>query len=718
MESVVDVETDAPKSKKGDKAILKEARKRFDACINAEEKEREHALDDLKFAFDIDGYQWPDDIRRARGQRPTHTNNRMLQFINHVVNEQKKSRPAIIVSPIGDGADVKTAQIYQGLIRNIERCSRAEVAYDTAFMYAVACGRGFFRICTEYCDDDSFDQDIRIKLIENPFSVYTDPDHEEPDGIDAKFRFVTEKMKRDAFEEKYGFEATPIDEMGKGDDNSNWFDDDSVRVAEYWRIVESEEDVSLLSNGETVDGILDDEEQMVLQQHVGAYVVQTRKRCKKKVEQYLMTGDQIIQKSEWAGKYIPVITVCGGVVNVEGKKHRYSLIRYAKDAQRLDNYWSSTEAELLALQTKTPFIGVEGQFEGHESQWAKANQVNLPYLEYVNVPGAPPPQRQGFVGTPTGVREARMAAIEDVKAIMGLFDASLGARSNEVSGVAIRERRNQGDTATYHFIDAMAKSIESAGRIIIDLVPKTYDTARVVRIVKPDEQSEMVAINQIFIDPKTGQPYKYDLCAGTYDVAVKVGPSFQTQREESRESQLEFLRMYPNAAPVIGDLLVSNMDWPNSEQIAQRLKAMIPPQALGQHPPQPPNPMQMIEQAKLQQIQQKGQMDLQKKQMEMQAAQQKHDIAVQQSQAELQGKDMDRQTAAQTAQAKAAEHAMEMQLKQQQQQIEMLMAHNKLVMQQLDMRMKHDEAMRNDQLYMQRLQMQPAPPHGPPQTQF
>ena len=642
-----------------DESILREARERFKLAVDAEADIRKEALDDLRF---VNGEQWDEDVKAKRRGRPCHTNNRLPQFVNQVVNEQRKSRPSILVSPVGPGANVKTATVIQGIIRHIERISRGEVAYDTAFQYAVSCSFGHFRITTDYLEDGSFDQELRLVRIDNPFSVYTDPDCNEPDGIDAEWRFVTEMVRRDKFKAEHGFDPTPMNELnGVGDDNENWFDDEKVRVAEYWRVVCEDYEMHQLSDGTTYEGTLSESEKAEMLALTGVSVIKTRRAKKKTVEQYLMTGDRIIKKSEWLGKYIPIVSVVGGELNIEGKKHRYSLFRFAKDAVRMDNYWSSTEAEMLALQPKAPFIGAKGFTKGLEAQWNAANTSNAPYLEYEPVLGQAPPQRQIFTGSPVGIREARMAAIEDQKAIMGLHDASLGARSNEVSGVAIRARQQEGDIATYHFIDAMGKAIESAGRILIDLIPKVYDTARVVRIVKPDDQAELVAINQMFIDPQTGEMVKYDLMQGHYDVAVKVGPSYQTQREEAREAMLEFIRMYPQAGPITGDLIATNMDWPEADKFAERLRYMIPPQALGK--PAPPDPLMQMEQMKLQgqiQAQQmKMQSDMQFKQMDMQAKQ----MELQLKYAELQMKRAELEQTGQQHQLDAAIAQMDAQMK-------------------------------------------------------
>jgi hypothetical protein len=462
--------------------------------------------------------------------------------------------------------------------------------------------------------------------------VYRDPFSREADHSDDRWTFVTEMVDPETFEDKYGIKPSKFADFASGDDAPEWFDGEDVRVAEYWRCSKDEVEIHVLQSGTRIEGPITKaqrEKMATLDPVVGS-----RKVERVSVEQYILTYDRVLKVGEWAGKYIPILTVKGGEVNVNGKRVLTSLVRDAKEPARIYNYWTSAETEIVALQPKAPWIAPEGSFEGHENEWARANTENFAYLEFVPVPNGGPPQRQFFPGVPQGIREGRMAAAEDMKAVTGLYDASLGARSNETSGVAIRERQKEGDTATYHYIDNMSRAIEQCGRVLIDLIPKVYDTPRTIRIVGPDNQEQIVAINQLFIDPATGQETQHDMQVGRYDVAVKVGPSFESKRQEMTEAMMELAARNPQVMQIAGDLIMKNMDWPESEKIAERLEKMLPPQLRGEQPP--PSPEQQLAQAqvKVEEIkaqaamakaQGDGQMkgaDLQLKQQEMQVAQQ------------------------------------------------------------------------------------------------
>lgn len=587
--------------------ILKEALEQWQVAETAESENREAMLDDKRFAKL--GEQWHKediDARKAE-RRPCLTINRMPQFLKQVINDQRMNKPSIVVRPVDDQGDPETAQIFQGLIRNIEVSSNADTAYDVAFDDAVTMGLGYFRIVTEYAHDSTFEQDIKIKKVENAFTVSLDP----TDMFNPQYGFVSEMVKKSKFKAKYGFEPKPFSEGGKGESMQGWYDGDLVRVAEYWRIEEEKKTLLLLSDGSTV---YSDAFDQALAAQFQITVKRERDVMCPKVMQYMMTGQEFAgDPTPWAGKWIPIIPVLGEEINIEGKRYLMGLIRHAKDPQRMFNYWRTASTELVALAPKAPWVGPVGSFETDADKWATANTKSHSHLEYDVVDGvAMPPQRQPFAGVPAGALQEAMNASDDMKSVMGLYDASLGAKSNETSGIAIATRQREGDVSTFNFVDNLSRSLQHAGRILVDLIPKIYDTARVVRILGPDEQPQVVRINQMFMDDQ-GKQRNYDLSTGKYDVVVKVGPSFSTQREEVSNSMIEFMRAYPAAAPVLGDLLAKNLDWPEADKIAQRLQALLPPQLHGQDPQvaQMQQQLQMLGQ-KLQTVEADKQAEMQK----------------------------------------------------------------------------------------------------------
>jgi hypothetical protein len=568
-----------------DKDILKEAKEAFKEAEEAENEMRKAALDDVKFGRL--GDQWPDHVKNDREaeKRPCLTINKMPAFIRQVVNDARLNKPTIKTHPVDDSADIETSRILNGLIRNIEVTSDADNAYIGALDSAVSSSFGYFRVSLDYAHDDSFDMDIRIDRVANQFSVYGDPNSTTLDGSDWNKAFVTELVPVKKFKEEYG-EVQANFEDGE---ISDWRTDESIRKAEYWKREEIDRTIVMLN-----DSSIWDREEYLKRKDVfdviGISVVNERKTKSYKVTQYIMTGEEVLETNPWPGLYIPIIPVYGEEINVEGKRHFLSLVRSAKDPQRMFNYWRTAATELVALAPKTPFIGPKGAFVTDADKWETANTKSHPYIEF---DGNIPPQRQPFAGVPAGAIQEALNASDDMKSIIGIYDASLGARSNETSGRAILARQREGDVSTFHFIDNLNHSMRHAGRILVDLIPKVYDKPRIVRILGPDNEPENVQINSSIID-EDGKERIFDLSAGKYDVTIETGPSFTTQRQEAAEQMLEFMRVYPNAGPLMGDLLAKNMDWPGAEELSERLKAMLPPQLNKEQQQVPPQIQQQI----------------------------------------------------------------------------------------------------------------------------
>jgi hypothetical protein len=580
-------------------------RSRFTMAMSAYSDSREDELDDLRFmAGSPDNqWQWPADVLATRGSvqgqtinaRPCLTINKLPQHVRQVTNDQRQNRPSGKVIPADDNSDIEVAEIFDGIVRHIEYMSDADVAYDTACDNQVTYGEGYIRILTEYCREDSFDQDLKIGRVRNSFSVYMDPTIQDPTGADAQWCFITEDVTKADYSRMFP-DAAPISSMlaqGVGDQSlSQWLSEDTVRIAEYFYIDHENATLNLYPGNLTAFANTPQDKQ--LKAMYGGKPLKSRVVDRKKVMWMKTNGYEVIEEREWAGQYIPVVRVVGNEFEVDGQLYVSGLVRNAKDAQRMYNYWVSQEAEMLALAPKAPFIGYGGQFEGYEQQWKTANTTNWPYLE-VNpdvTDGAggslPLPQRAQPPMASSGLLQAKAGASEDIKATTGQYDSSLGARSNERSGKAILARERQGDTGTYHYVDNLARAIRHVTRQLVDMIPKIYDTERVARIVGIDGEVDMVKIN-----PSQPEPVKkivdqagnviekiYNPSVGTYDVMVTTGPGYMTKRQEALDAMGNILQTNPQLWQVAGDLFVKNMDWPGAQEMAARFKKIIDPRVL------------------------------------------------------------------------------------------------------------------------------------------
>lgn len=548
--------------------LLRLCRERMQDAIDGDRENREEALDDFE---NLTGHgQWPDDVRRDReaDSRPCLTINRLPQFVRQVTGDIRRMNPAINVMPADGEANEETAEIIEGLVRQIQADSDAASVYEWAGECAAACSIGWFRVVTDWVDDTGFEQEIRLKAIRNPLSVYFDPMAEDPTKADGEYVFITAEMKRADFERAYpGKVAVDADRDSAIEGISNWYNRDTVVVAEYYYKEPVTRTLGLLADGRVVDD-----------PPAAAYVVRTRKVQSHKVMWCKVSGKDVLEGPiEQPTRFIPVVCVPGEEWAVGDRTYRSSVIRFAKDPQRLYNYWRSAQTELVALQPKAPFLVTATQVAGYETFWNEANNSNRPYLPYnPDTKAANPPQRATPPVASSGMMQEVLTAAEDMKATTGVYDAALGNDGNEKSGVAIRQRQMEADVSTSIYSDNMAKAVEHAGRIIVEMIPKIYDTARVLRILGKDDTEQMVPVNGVMVTQDGPMPVN-DLTRGKYAVRIAVGPNYSTMRQESAESMLEFVRVFPGAAQVVGDLIAKNMDWPGADQFAERLKKLLPP---------------------------------------------------------------------------------------------------------------------------------------------
>lgn len=571
-------EIDENEDENSDDDILEDAKELFERAAEAEADNRKEGLEDKRFARLSE--QWSDSVKRQReiDGRPCLTINKLPAYIRQVVNDSRQNKPSIRCHPVDSNSDTDTAEILNGLIRNIEYTSNADIAYDTALEDAVTMGFGYWRIKMDYSHDDTFDLDLCIERVANPFSVYGDPDSDSADSSDWNCAFVTELVTKDEFETRWK-DKEPVNWDSYEQLAHPWIDSEKILVCEYWTREPSNRQIVQLSDGSVLD--LDTyNTHKDIYDVLGVTVVNQRDVKSHKVMQYILTGAEVLEKKEWAGRYIPIVPVYGDEVNVEGKRYFRSLIRDAKDSQRQFNFWRTSATEMMALAPRTPWIGKKGAFNTDIEKWNTANTKNHAYIEY---DGLEPPQRQPFPQPPVGMIQEAMNANDDIKAIIGIFDAGMGAQGNEVSGKAILARQRESDTSTFHFIDNLSRAIRHTGRILVDLIPSVYNNKRVIRILGEDKKPKNIPLGQP-VQNEQGIEKIYDLTIGKYDVTVETGASYTTKREEAAEQMLELCRVFPQAAPIISDLLVKNLDWAGSEEIAERLAMMLPDQIKGQNP--------------------------------------------------------------------------------------------------------------------------------------
>lgn len=638
----------------GDERIIKEAHKRWNAAQSFESTMRSNQDSDEKFvegdAYNL--WQWPGRLSNLRNQadRPMLTNNRTRQHCLQIVNDGKQNRPGVVIRPTGGGATYKAAQTLQAVIEDIEYKSRAEEVYDWQLEKVVKRGLGYIRLKLEYEQHikgrsipsgvDPFAQNIRIGNVFDPRNVYIDTSSRERTALDSRWGFVFDDMPRDLFREKHpkfkninGL-TSPI---GNTSIWGTWITPLTVRVAEYYRKVTKKDRLYLLKDDDGNDQFIwaSSVDKDTLRAALGEMEramqrPQYRDVDTDEVQWFLIAGEKIIDRGIWPGRYIPIIRVVAEWYIIEGILDAKGHVRAMLDPQRMYNYFSSAAVEYTTLQTKSPWVAPMEAISGLESFYEQSNLMNAPVIPFRQVgPGglrldaprreAPPMQAAGYI-------EAMGIANQEMQINSGQNEATFGMQGNEKSGVALDKRRHQGDVATFHYDDALAAAIASVGIQCVDMIPRVYDTKRIIRIkMKNGEEKDIV------IDPKAPKPYEeqkpegddeadaqiiFNPTMGEYGVRADAGPGYATLRQEAFNALMELCRGNPQLMMIFGDLMFRSADFPLADEMAERMKRMVAPQALGAGPtPDQQQAMRAIEQlqgiiAQLQEANQKQGMDL------------------------------------------------------------------------------------------------------------
>ena len=580
---------------KEDEKLLKEIRERFDYARDYWQEIREEGKEDMRYAS---GNPWPaaEVAKRKAAFRPIVSFDEIGQYVNQLVNDIRQNKRAVKVVPRGLGANDESANLLGDLVREIEYKSNAQAAYATAFENMCTRSYGGWRIVRRYVSEKSFDQELRIVRIPNPDSSYPDPDCKEADYSDAKYWFLLDTVPRKEYKRKYPKAKIADFNTEHIAIAPSWIKEDQIQVAEYWRVEETERNllhvkVPGTSPGappETVpmyeDELPDDKD--IDEMRDSKQVVNERKTNKRKIVQYITNGIEILERNDEPGKYIPIVWLTGKETYVdEGsgpKRILESFIRKARDPQMLLNYYRSTEAEVVGMTPKTPWIGVVGQF--HETEnWAASLNTPVAYLEYKakvdNVDGLlPPPMRQPYEPQIQALEMGAESCRRAIQAAMGLSGLPTNAQKlNDKSGVALKEIDENEDKGSFHFIDNFEMALEFSGRIMVNQFPEVYDSPREIGVRNAKEEHRSVKINQPTTD-EDGKSVTYDLSKGEHEVTISTGPSFQSEREAADEfvktivPELEGLQIPPQIKMKLLAMLVKTQNiGPMGDEISKLL---------------------------------------------------------------------------------------------------------------------------------------------------
>ena len=550
--------------------IITEALHRFETAADSWQETYDLALGDVAFIDEPEG-QWDETSKNNRKNRPCLTFDKLSASVDRIVGSQFANMPSIKVRAAEEG-DENIAEIFQGLLRQIDQ--RGLKAFKTAYKFAVKGGWGCFLIDHDYIDDVSLNQDIIIREIKNPFSVLIDPVVQAQPIEEARYGFVFEDIERDEFERMYPeakSEGSQSDFESTGNFDS-WVSQDYVRVADYYRIVTEETRLVQLSDGRVVDysqiELITDELNLN-----GITLGKERRVQMRKLERYKLTALEVLEEIECVGRYIPIVPVFGKTTNVDGTFFSRGIVQKAKDAQKMYNYARSVAVEVTALTPKQPYLVTPGMIKGHEERWRNMMTSSDPVMFFNFDQGQKPFREAPAQGSPALSQDAQLASA-DIQATTGIFEANLGQQGNETSGVAIRGRQFQGELTNYEYADQLSDSLELAGKICIDLIPKIYDTERQIRILGEDETEEVIAVNKPLQDMQTGEfILTNDLSVGHYDIKMATGPSFSTRKQETAEQLSQIIAQNPDMSQLVGDILFKNLDLVGGDEVISSLRS-------------------------------------------------------------------------------------------------------------------------------------------------
>jgi hypothetical protein len=632
-------------SKKSNRELLATVKERYTVMYDADHENRLAAMEDMKFV-NVPGWQWDDNMKQERGKRPCYEFNKIRVTSKRIINDMRANRPGVKIRATEDG-DKEGAELREGTVRNIWAMSKGNNIMDYAAEYQVNGGMGAWRVNTAYRNDRSFDKDICVQGIENPFTLFWDPSAKDYMKRDADDWILTTKISLAEYEETYpGAAKDDFQQDMNFDNDEEWQNEETIRLGEYW--YKETIDKTLIkiimppkAQPQIVDLDTDEGAAIMAMQEAGelapAEILETRTFKGKQIKYCTVSGSRVLDgPHDWPGHNFPFVVVFGEHINIDGRPYWWGLPRFAKDAQRSYNVSRTAITETIAQAPKTQWWATPEQARGLEALWAEAHKKNLPYMLYNPDPKAGgPPERMGGADVPVALIQEAQLASDEIKAVTGIYDASMGARSNETSGRAIFARQHEGEIATYNFQDNMEKAIERTYEIIMDLVPEVYDTERELRLLGEDGTESYKKINS-FAMGEDGLPVRVnDLSEGEYDISLTTGPSFSTRRQEASEIYSQLVGQMPEIMQVAGDLVFKAMDLPYSEEMADRLSVLLPPevQALKNEDTEiPPEVQQMMAQAE--QATEQAQMMMQ----EAEAAKAEADKAV--GQAKLAGADV------------------------------------------------------------------------------
>lgn len=346
-------------------------------------------------------------------------------------------------------------------------------------------------------------------------------------------------------------------------------------------------------------------------------IEQSKKYKRSTIRHRKFAGDYELESTEFPADDLPVIFVDqNSFYDKAGKQVCRPFVIDAVDAQRYLNYLGTQCAYILKISRYDQFIGSKknAQSLDTQQQWKDPNNIKG-MLTYDESPSGAKPEQLRPPELSQSLQHQYERAVADMYTSTGLYPSRMGQEGNEVSGKAIDARTRQGSYSTFVAFNSINRAITAGGTIVNQMIPRVYDSERVLNLMTPDKGRQNITVNQA---DEYGN-IKNDLTKGTFEVKLQAGPSYEGQKAEALQSLNLALQASPEIFNLIADLYAENLPLLNTIEIKNRLKTIVPPEILeagktgempkpGQAKPDPEQQRAMAEaQYKQEQIQLKKQ---------------------------------------------------------------------------------------------------------------
>lgn len=541
----------------------------------AEKDNREKVREVTHFLQKTDG-QWEPDIVQKMSGRPRYTFDKCNPVVDSIAGEMEQADFAIKVRPAGGEASQDLAQIYDGMIRNIESMSNATHVYNASGRKMVAAGFDAWRVTHEWGETDSFEQDLFIRKIANAVDrVWFDVGAEMQDMSDANHAWVLQALTKEEYKDRFPDGSM----MSVGEDKQNnvyYYKADLIIVGELLYKEHIEKELVLMSNNAVYE--VDDKFESVVEELAAEGITEQRRRTRDShiVKSRLFDGKEwLTEAKETVFDYIPVIPIYGNFDISEDKVTYRGAVNHLMDAQRVYNYAQSRAIEEGALAPRKKVWMTREQAAADTDTLQTMNTNADPVQLYTHVTENPQPYEINGPQINPGLQQTASDMSANIVQSSGIFAANQGNAPNQ-SGYAIELQQNKGDTSTIKYFGAREVATTHTGRIITNAIPRVYDTPRTVRILGEDGTSKMEKINDQVLDNETQKMVSLnDLRKGKYDVTMDIGPAFKNRQQETARAFLELAGIDPTIIQQGKDIWLNNITVPGMKQMAERARKQM-----------------------------------------------------------------------------------------------------------------------------------------------